>query len=428
MNKIYILALLGFFSLAGCVQAQSSAKPGEAQLKLIDDGAWCWYQDPRVVYVKGEHERLYLGWMTHDGKLQVGSYDLQTQERKTFTLREKWDVDDHNVNSFLVLPDKRLMAFYARHNRQGLFCRMTQRPEDITAWEDEITVSDTNHITYSHPVYLTEEKRFFVFWRGPSWKPTFSTSTDGKTWTPSQILVRQKGREKYGIRPYMKVVSDGKRSIHFAFTDGHPQVEPTNSLYYLKYENGAFYRANGTKVGTMADLPIQHSQSDVVYDARPSGVRAWVWDIALDNKNRPVITYTRLPEKTDHRYRVAHWTGKTWQDVEVAPGGKWFPQTPEGTDEKEPYYSGGIMLDHGDTNVVYTSRPINGVFEIERWTSSDDGKTWTGTPITKISQKNNVRPVIPRGYDKASPYVLWMHGDYVHYTNFQTDIRMAEVR
>ncbi len=420
--KHLLLPILACFTMSGCAAA---GKSGDAYMQLADDGAWCWYQDPRAVYINGEHERLYLGWMTHDGKLQAGSYDLRTQERQIFTLREKWDVDDHNVNSFLVLPDKRLMAFYARHNRQGLYCRTTQRPEDITAWEEEVCVCDDDRLTYSHPVYLSAEKRMYVFWRGKTWKPTFSTSTDGKTWTPPQILVQEEGRETYGIRPYMKVASDGAGSIHFAFTDGHPHREATNCLYYLKYEGGAFYRANGAKVGEMADLPVRHSQSDVVYDAKPSKIRAWVWDIALDNNGRPVIAYTRLPEKTDHRYHAARWTGEAWQDVEVTPGGKWFPQTQEGKEEKEPYYSGGIMLDHGDTNVIYTSRPINGVYEIERWTSSDDGKTWTASPLTKDSQKNNVRPVIPRGFDKASPCVLWMHGDYIHYTNYQTDIRLG---
>ena len=48
-------------------------------------------------------------------------------------------------------------------------------------------------------------------------------------------------------RPYTKVYSKGDDKIHFTFTDGHPRNEPLNSIYYVCYKNGAFYKADGTK-------------------------------------------------------------------------------------------------------------------------------------------------------------------------------------
>ena len=186
---------------------------------------------------------------SHDKvRLQVGAYDHNSGGINYYTLKEEWDVDDHNSNSWLVLPDKRLMACYTRHNKRGLFCRSTSKPEDIRAWEDEVTVTDAL-VTYSQPVHLSDEGRFYIFWRGPSWKPTFAWSTDGRRWSEPRILVQEKGKESENVRPYLKVVSDGKGQIHFAFTDGHPHDETQNSIYYLKYEKGAFYKADGTKVG-----------------------------------------------------------------------------------------------------------------------------------------------------------------------------------
>ena len=421
--------------LAGAVLLALATSPGISEEKqqsrsvetfhtFSNDGAWCWFQDPRAVYVEGRYKRTYAQWMTHDGKLQIGFFDHDTKTIGIHTLKEKWDADDHNVGSFLVLPDRRLMVFYARHSKVGLFCRTASHPEDIGQWESEVTVSDAPRITYSHPVYLSEENKFYVFWRGPSWKPTFSTSTDGKKWSKPQILIEDSGRESVNIRPYIKIVSDGKASIHFAFTDGHPRNEPTNSVYYLKYADNRLFSANGHEVGHIDNLPIQHGQSDVVYEGKATGVRGWVWDIALDDMGNPVIAYTLLPRETDHRYAYARWTGKRWLDVELTSGGKWFPQTPEGENEREPHYSGGMCLDHSNPSCVYLSRQINGVFEIEKWLSLDKGKTWMSQPITKNSDSLNVRPVVPRGYSGEKDHVLWMSGHYIHYTNYGTAIRM----
>ena len=111
-----------------------------------NDGAWCWFQDPRAVYIEGMYKRTYAGWMTRQGQLQIGSFDHKSGKTEIITLKEKWGADDHNTCSFIVLPDKRLMVFYAQHNKIGLFCRTTTSPEDINSWDDEVTVTDVFEI------------------------------------------------------------------------------------------------------------------------------------------------------------------------------------------------------------------------------------------------------------------------------------------
>lgn len=133
---------------------------------LTHDGAWCWFQDPRSVYYNWKHERTYASWMHGDGKLVVGFLDHADQSTHSVVIEEKWDIDDHNTGSLILLPDRRLMLFYARHNKRGLYARKSNHPESIDTWEPEITVADTPRITYSHPVYLADEKKFYVFWRG----------------------------------------------------------------------------------------------------------------------------------------------------------------------------------------------------------------------------------------------------------------------
>ena len=424
-STILAIPLLILIVLVGCESGAYEQPPSDDQATLFtDDGAWCWFQDPRAVYHEGTHRRTYSGWMTKGGQLVVAQYDHLTKEIDTLVLKEEWDVNDHNTPSFLVRPDGHIMAFYARHNKVGLYARRTQNPEDITAWEDEILVSDEDRITYSHPVQLkAENNRLYVFWRGPSWKPTFSYSDDGITWAESQILIQQKGREDDDIRPYLKVVSDGDSTIHFAFTNGHPRNEPTNSVYYIKYVNGAFYAANGSRIGTMNQLPVDHLNSDLVYDAAQHEARAWVWDIALDSDGQPHIAYTRLPEETDHQYHFAYWDGKAWNDHFISNAGGWFPQTEPEKQEREVHYSGGISFNQHNPAVLYFSHYRDSQFEISRAETNDKGKTWSIEPITEQSDHLNVRPVFPHGYNKEGDHVLWMNGTYVHYTDYSTAIR-----
>ena len=40
------------------VDLQAQMPVGEI-VEFTSDGAWCWFQDPRSVYIKGEHERVY---------------------------------------------------------------------------------------------------------------------------------------------------------------------------------------------------------------------------------------------------------------------------------------------------------------------------------------------------------------------------------
>jgi rhamnogalacturonyl hydrolase YesR len=252
-----------------------------------------------------------------------------------------------------------------------------------------------------------------------------SKSTDGgETWSLAQVVVTRK-TSTAGNRPYVKIASNGKDRIHVVFTDGHPRNEASNSLYYVCYRAGSFRKADGTRIAGMNELPFEPAAADCVYDAAKTGARGWVWDVAEDSAGRPVIVYTRLPAETDHRYHYARWDGTQWQDAEIVGGGKWFPKAPAGKTEPEPHYSGGIALDHGDPSTVYLSRPVNGVFEIEKWTTADAGKTWKSEAITSGSKADNVRPFVVRGHAPGGPTVLWMNtaGGYVHYTDYRAAIK-----
>lgn len=259
----------------------------------------------------------------------------------------------------------------------------------------------------------------YLFWRGGNCKPNFSKSKDCINWNSPKTLILGSS-----VRPYIKFETDGFEKIHFTFTDGHPRDEERNNIYYACYHNGALYKADGSKIKDIEEIPINPSEADKVYDANISGSRAWIWDVAIDNSGNPVIV-SALPEETDHRYRYARWNGRKWEDYEITKtGGRWFPQTQKGKKEKESHYSGGIILDHTNPAIVYLSKKINGIFEIEKWIMSDGGASWTSEKITSNSKKNNVRPVVPRGHKQGDSGLIWMYRDYIHYTKYYTAIKM----
>ena len=301
--------------------------------------------------------------------------------------------------------------------------RVTVRPGDISLWGPE-RILDFNakprprkNITYSHPVMLSAENNtLYLFWRGDTWKPTFSKSTDGgNSWTPGVVIPSRPGADCEN-RPYAKITSRGKDRIHMIFTDGHLRDESNNSVYYACYKDGAFFKADGTRIAGVDQLPFTPAQADCVYDATQTHVRGWVYDLAIDLNERPVIAYTRLPAEDDHRYHYARWDSAKWTDSEICAGGKWFPQTKSGEKEPEPHYSGGLALDPADPAFVYLSRPVQGIREIDRWTTADGGKTSKNEAVTAGSKYDNIRPFVVRNAAPDGPRLLWLnlHGRYVH--------------
>ena len=415
---------------------KDSPQPAESYLSFTNDGAWCWFSDPRAIYFDGKYRRTYAGWIDQKGNVIIGSFDHDSKKIETKIVHEELEVDDHDNPSIFLDNEGKLWLTYTRHAGDRIYLIQADNSEDISSWKpvrslllnDTITYPEgSNTYTYSNLCQLADEKnKLYLFWRGADFKPNFSTSTDGgETWSIGKILILPE-RIYRDRRPYIKVSSNNKDVMHFAFTDGHPNREPTNSIYYMQYRNGYLQRANGEKIKQWSALPVEPSETDIVYDAAKTNEKAWIWDVAENSQGDPAIVYSRFPNDSSHVYYYAIWDDGQWVNHELINSGKWFPQTKPGTIEREPNYSGGIVLDHEDPSTVYLSRSRNGKFEIEKWSTTDKGNTWNVTEITANSEFDNVRPFAIRGQptDK-SPSILWMNiKKYLHYTDYQTSIMM----
>ena len=404
---------------AGTVVAAGAASAAPQPLRereLASSAGWTWFTDPRSVHHQGLHNRTYTGWVAQDGSIQISSYDHDTGRRVVVTLKARLQIDDHDNPSILVRPDGRLMVFWSTHAGPTMWYRRSLHPEDITSWEPErvfpTNTSGTFGYTYSNPMQLSAEgNRIYLFWRGGNFNPAMSTSLDGNSWTPARTVIYNPGQ-----RPYVKYASNGRDTIAMAFTESHPRATRT-SIYYAAYRAGALRRADGSVIKSVSTLPIAPTSGQKVYDQATSG-KAWVHDVALDAAGRPVIVYAVFPTDTDHRYRYARWDGTRWVDRELVRAGRSMS-----VDPSEPNYSGGISLDHDDPSIVYLSREVNGVFEVEAWSTPDGGASWTSRPLTAPSAQNNYRPISPRGQTTDDMDIVWMHGTYPSYQNFKTGLR-----
>ena len=409
------MALLGLPQSA--VAQDMTVYPYAEDYQVITrDGAWCWFSDPRAIYVD---DKMFGGFVDKEGSIWAFCYDPSTCQSKQYKLFNKLDYDDHANPSIMALSDQRLVLFFSAHGgtkNSPIYYAVSKYPSDISSWEEVQEINPEMEgslgVCYTNPVMLSDENnRVYLFFRGRDFKPTCIYTDDLKTWSQPINLVRNDPGYGQGGRPYTKITTNHKDKIFFAFTDAHPRDRATNSIYFMMYKNGKICKADGTVVSETLGSIIP-SQVDKVYDATRTFDKAWIWDIAFDESEKPILVYARFSDRDNkHSYCYARWNGIKWENHKITDAGQWFQRT-EYVKEKPEYecnYSGGVYLDHENPNILYTSRPINDRFEIEKWTFTGGKQKWITEAITYQSEKDNVRPFVVRNHRGSQPSVLWMY-------------------
>jgi hypothetical protein len=378
-------------------------------------GSWNWFGDPRAVHVGGPTGPTFAGWIDWSGAITVGAFDPRFGALGEDVVGQAYH-DDHSNPSLLEEPDGLLTVFWSAHNGAQLYYRTTLHPDDINSWtplaQVHQDIAGRDGFTYPNPVMLPAEgDQLYLFFRGADWSVDFVRRSPTGAWTRSHVAVRAPGE-----RPYLKVADNGRNAIALAFTDGHPR-NTLASVYYAAYHDGSLWTASGQRIGRLGAPPIAPKRAQLVYNAHATGAPAWVWDVAFGRQSRPVIVYATYPRKRGAIYWYAVFNGRRWVSHRLTDGGG---SISAGTIEYE--YAGGITLDHANPSVVYASVQVHGGWEIQRWTTSDAGARWTHATVVGAGSTDNVRPVVPRGYDGGPMGLLWLRGPYGSYTTYRTSI------
>ena len=445
------LALLIASGLAGIVAAPLPAGTKDTYptnyvaatlVQLNDNGAWSWFMDPRVIV---NDSKLIIGSVRaigsnqanvsdpRSGNVEVSIYDIASGTAQTVVLHPHLEQDDHDAPAFYVRPDGRYLAVYSMHARERRMYYRVSEPHNPLAW-GPARVANTpgedatyagNNATYANLFHMPNG-RLYNFIRAFHHDPNYMYSDDeGETWKYGGRWLYGKG----GYSPYLKYAYDGKGTIHFIATEDHPR-NFDNSLYHGYVRDGAMYRTDGTKVGTLStttDTKIATWDFTKIYQGDPDNV-AWMVDVEIDRNDRPYVLFSTqvdgrgLPRGQggmDLRYHYARLDASGWHHEEIAYAGRrLYPD--------EDDYSGLGALDPNDPDVVYISTdadPVSGAplvsaadnkrhYELFRGERSAAGK-WTWMPFTRNSTNDNLRPVIPKWNDPRTA-IAWMRGAYVH--------------
>ncbi|MEM6771954.1 MAG: glycoside hydrolase family 88 protein, partial [Bacteroidota bacterium] len=322
---------------------------------FMHNGGWCWYQDPRALI---SNETLVIGGLDgQTGDVNIGVYDLtQDSILDNVTLAEDFEIDDHDVPALYARQDGSLLAVWAKHGKENLHHLSFSAPDNYLEWEApskheygyKIPAGKSwTGMTYMNLYYLSGEERLYNFFRhGKTYNPSFSKSADeGRTWDAATHFITNDvtGRQ----RPYARYAQPDEQTIGISYTDAHPR-QYGNSVYYVQYRDGAFFRVDGTKIKDLAGGPLRTSEGEKIYTGsetkeKPKGYEsvpnsAWTCAMGQDAVGNPHVGYSLYLSNDDHRYRIASWDGKQWNDREIAYAGKCLYQ-------RESSYTGLMAFD-----------------------------------------------------------------------------------
>lgn len=423
--KTFLLSLFTVFSSIAMFAQASQEQDSFDGYQITEEGAWCWFADPRALHHKsadGRIDNTYIGYIDIHGTIKAMQIDWKKGIKEEVLVRSCFQPDDHDCPTFLVLPDDRVMIFYSRHTDEPCFYyRVTREKGDLTTFGEERKLVTKDNTTYPSPFILSDDPdHIYLCWRGIHWHPTIGCLSmpdkDGKTEfvsDPVQIV------QSTGARPYAKYMSNGKDRIYVTYTTGHPDNEYPNYVYcnFIDINTHELKDIMGNTLSKVDEGPHQVSIKPEYLKAHPYAVvdrsdsRDWIWEMSLDEEGRPVIAMVKISEdKKKHDYYYAAWTGKKWKETFLGNAGGHFHQSPE----IEHCYSGGMTIDRSDSRCIYGSVPVNGkngsVYELVRFQIRKNGSV-AKTQITFNSSRNNVRPYyLPGPANDLS--LVWMNGDY----------------
>ncbi len=405
---------------------------------LAEEGGWNWCLDPRAIRdvdPSSGSDKTYVSYIDNRGNIKITQYDNITDTYKQVFVREGFVADDHSNPALFILPDHRVMVIYSQHTEEECFYyRISENPNDVTSFGEEKTVSTQGFgtVTYPTPFYMSDTPDcFYLFWRGINWHPTVATFTlpdanDDVAFVQSPVMLvdARSSETDTNKRPYAKYTSNKKDKIYVSYTYAHPDTMETNTLYcsYLDINSMTFHSLTGEVLADITQEPfkITNTETDsAIVVNRTELVRNWNWETELNQSGNPVVLYVGISQdKKSHLYYHAQWTGDDWTITYIDDGGTWFHDNTKGA---EKCYSGGLCLDHNDTNVVYASIPAEGIYgtfyEIYKYVLSD-GNVISKTPVTKNSAENNFRPyVVQNSVNTDKVYLVWLSGEYYYWAN-----------
>ena len=449
------LAVPAVLVMPDSAQGQTRDMINGNTVQFDDNGIWTWYSDERTVVDTNSNKLVVgcvenaagLGGIPRDGDINVTIWDVNNGSGPRYLLRTNLTSygggDDHNAPALLVLPNNTYLAMYTGHNNDSNTFYTIYDP-GTGVWAPETTYnwsiqnpSDNFQTTYSNPWYLSAESRAYDFARGYNKSPNSIISTDfGNTWNYGGELTTN---DNVGyVNGYFKYWGNGVDRIDFICTEYHPRDYDT-SMYHGYVSNGMSFNSFGTVMDTniFDKLTIPKPQyftpvftAGTVMPPGQTNYRCWNDDLCryADGTIECIIA-ARINDNTedndvnispDHAFFFCRFDGTKWTPTYLCQAGTKLYSS-------EADYVGLGCLNPNDPNTIYISTKYDpravqpGVkdtnpqystnHEIWKGVTANHGASFTWTPITQNSYRDNLRPLMPT-WDNNDSALLWFRGTY----------------
>jgi hypothetical protein len=412
-------------TVAAAALAASPTAPAGTTV-LIDSGAWCWFEDERVV-IDNAGTRLYASAVADRptaGEVVLSEVDMATGGRRTLSLGTA-ELDDHNSAAIWEAGNGEVLTAWARHSGDTVI--RTHRRRTDGSWLRLPPVVDRARVTYNNLYSVLAGDGvpvLYDFYRGSGFDPQAMASVDaGRTWSVLGTLLRDPA-DSPSLRPYVRYTSRGDR-IDLIATETHPESGRT-SIYHGYIQDGLLHTSAGRVLGPVGSgVPVT---SLTLVGTPGTAQAAWTVDIGYDpGPRQPIAAYSTTVSAGDHRYFVGRWNGTSWDTREVAFAGRALYSG-------QPHYTGLLALDPRDGNHVVISTDANPVTGAPLVSGSDGKRHWelfdgrrqsngsyAWTPLTANSTVDNIRPVMTANRAGATA-LAWMRGTYTSFSSYRIEV------
>jgi len=337
----------------------------------IDYTPWKDAWKPIAVHYQGNYDRTYLTWINKHGTIFVGYYDHSSgavsdtetvgypSDYVQYPNYAGYPIDvSHAKPSIAIDNNGYIYVFYGSHN-SPLTYRKSNNPEDITSFSSLRVLSSVQG-TYPSPI-VTDDNKIIVLYRQDDKDLAYIESSDGgETWSdPTELIDAENAGAYPWIYPEAIVLGSESpvQSIHIL---GSRRIDSDGSfegLYYLKSTDGGstWKKADDTTV----TLPATVSTVDIVDTG-------WGYpaNMKLNSSNVPYIVYNQ--NKT---YYFSKWNGSNWTKNLIASGSATF----------NIEYLDLDIIDDNTIDVYLVEGTVANTpgGNIQRWRSTDGGKSWS---------------------------------------------------
>jgi len=427
-------------------------------IQFDDNGIWTWYSDERAV-VDTNGNRLVvgcvenvagLGGLPRDGNINVTIWDVPNGMGPRYLLHPHFTSDgggdDHNAPGLVAWPNGNYLAMYTGHNSDKLTLYRTfdpiagvWAPEGTNNWANIVPGGDNFNTTYSNPWYMSAEGKTYDYSRGNNKSPNCIISTDfGNSWTWSGELTTN---DNVGyVNGYFKYWGNGVDRIDFICTEYHPR-DYSVSMYHGYISNGMSFDSFGnvmdTNVYDQLTMPKPQDFTPVfktgtVMPPGQTNYRTWNDDLCrYPDGTVECIIAARINDNTttsgqdssinpNHAFFFCRFDGTQWTPTYLCQAGyKLYAN--------EGDYVGLGCLNPNDPNTIYistkydpravqpgvtdTNQQYSTAHEIWKGVTTNQGASFTWTPVTQNSFRDNLRPIMP-AWDSNDSALLWFRGTY----------------